>query len=416
MRSRSFIYANSSIRVDGVQDPHKDWYPTAAALWNQHINWDGAKAYISQNCHGTTAGAKIIELTLNTLNKYTGKNGLTTVTKQDNLAYGITQDLIDSLRQLDLGETSARSLLNYVVTGEGQSTALNAGFSFESRMSEFIQRLAGTDEFSSKSERQKLRSGAEYTYAGESTMFYLGDFSATASKKGNANLVKTILDDMGKEYSDLVTYIYEEVQRNIDGNIQPDIAVVAYKVPQKADITVPSYMTISSSYGPLVSNFLRVISNARISLKNTSQAQITLGATNDNTRLRAFISQFANGIKKDFATVCTFLFSSKASGNSTVQRYLDWSRIIYELTGAGQRANLNDKNSLLVDYLIINNYTTNGSSGQASVYSMKDLINAFPIPNGNYDPPFKIFNKGGDSHAGEVKIDLNEVAKFSFSH
>lgn len=405
-RSRNFIYANSAIRVDGAKDPHKDWYPNAVAVWNQHINWDGISSYITQNCHGTKEGAKTIETTLNTLSKYTGYGAQTSVQSED-LAYGITSDLVQSLNQLSMGSSgTAQSLLNYIVTGQGALTAMNAGFSFETRLSEFIQRLADTY----TGDEKALRTGAESVYAGESTMFYLGQ--GNLSNQARAALTKQILADMGKEYSDFCSYIYEEVQREINGKLQPDIAVVAYKVPQKSDVIADNYMDIKSSYGSLVQSFLQVISNARLSLKNTSESQIKLGSTNDNTRLRAFITQFATGLDKKFSTICTFIFSSKASGNATVQRYLNWARIIYELIGAGQTTTRGQSEDLLVDYLIVNNYNASGTSGRVSVFNVKDLF--VNLPYGNYDPPFKIYNAGGTGE-GTVELNLNAITNFSFS-
>lgn len=405
-RSRNFIYANSSIRVDGVPDSHKNWYPNALTLWNNHINWDQAKSYISAKCHGTTAGAKIIETTLNTLDKYTGNNAKTSVQKND-LAYGITQDLVNSLNQLSMGSTTAKSLLNYLVTGEGTSTAINAGFSFESRLSEFIQRLANQY----ANDPKALRTGSDSVYAGESTLLYL-DTNHSISKEERSKLLKKVLADAGRDLSDLTSYIYEEIQQEINGKLELNIAVVAYKVPQKSDIIASNYMSIQSSYGPLVSNFLQIISNARLSLKNTQQPQIKLGSTNDNTRLRSFISQFASGIEKKFSTICTFIFSSKKSNNTTVSRYLDWARIVYELIGAGQSTNRNTSEDLLVDYLIVNNYNAQGIEGKARVFNVKDLL--LNLPTNDY-APFVLHDEQGKYHEGPVELNLKKVVNFSFS-
>lgn len=424
-RGRNFIYANSSIRVDGVPDSHKDWYPNALTLWNNHINWTQAKDYINSKCRGSLAGAKTIETTLNRLDKYTGLLAEDKVSSDD-LAYGITQDLVNNLNQLNLGETTAISLLNYFFTAQskttapyaGSSTAMNAGFSFESRLSEFIQRLTGETQFKGNA-GGRLRTGANSVYAGESLMFYLGDHNTRSdgskinifNEKNKVALTKAILEDLNRTYKDFVSYIYEPVIRNINGKLEKDIAVVAYKVPSKIDITVPSVLTIKASYGPLVNHFLNVIRGARLSLKNSIDTDITLGSTNDNTRLRAFITQFANNLDKKFSTICTFIFASKKSGNTTVQRYLDWARILYELIGTGQTTTRGQKEDLLVDYLIINNYKNNSlSGGKVSVFNVKDLVNGFP--DREYNPPFVIH---GADKTGPVSLNLTKAINFSFS-
>lgn len=421
-RSKNFIYANSSIRVGEEPASHRtgsrelDWYPHSSDLWGD-INWTQVKTYVNTYCHGTANGAKVIEKTLNVLDKYTGENKQTSIAKED-LAYGITKDLVLNLNNLSMGTSgSAQSLLKYITSKEpgAINTAQNAGFSFENRLSEFIQRLTGDIEVL---DPKALKTGGQQVFAGEGVMFYLGDYTENTqnkvikdmSKTDRDKLVKEIIEQTGIDFKNIVTYVYKEVQREIDGKIQPDIAVVTYKVPQKADITTGSYLTINADYGGLVSKFLAIISNSRLSLKNTSESIIKLGSTNDNTRLRSFVSQFVQKIDRSFASICTFIFSSKNSGNQQVKRYLDWARILYELLGTGQHLELNSRENILVDYLIVNSYNPNGTSGQATVFNVKDLINNFP--DGPYNPPFSIY---GAEHTDEVVLNLNQVKSFGFN-
>lgn len=425
-RKKSFIYSNSDIRVGEEPGSHRsgtrqlEWFDNSENLWD-HIDWNQVNSYIDTYCHGTSYGAKVIEKTLNVLDKYTGKNGEQVVRQEDMLAYGITQDLITNLHQLNLGDTgSAQSLLKYTISNqkEAQNTAQNAGFSFEKRFSEFVQRLAGKTEMSEK-EALSLRAGGERVYAGESVMFYLGDYAKdnkpakNMSNKEKDALVEEVKRQLGIDFKNLVTYVYKETQREIDGKLQPDIAVATYKVPQKVDIEAGNYMTITSSYGSLVQEFLNVISNARLSLKNTGETMAKLGSTNDNTRLRSFVSQFVNKINKNFATICTFIFASKKSENQVVKKYLDWARILYELLGTGQYAEdatgKKTKQDILVDYLVVNHYTS-GKSGKATVFNVKDLLKN--IPQSAYNPPFSIY---GSDHTGEVMLNLNQITNFNFS-
>ena len=434
-RNKTFIYANPSIRVDNEPASHREgtrqieWFDNSKDLWNR-INWNTVHDRINAECHGTSKGAKIIETTLNVLDKYTGrKKNRQTVLQSGDEDFGITQDLIDQLSMVSMGSSgAAQSLLKYTLK-PGMDKNI-PGFSFENRMSEFIQRLMGDTTKGKKFNIKALETGANNVYVGESLMFYLGDHVkntdlSNLSDYKRSKLVKEIMEQTNIDFNNLVSYIYEEVSREIDGAIQPDIAVVAYKVPQKADITVGEIpeektMQIEASYGKLAADFLRTISGAKISLKNSTSSSIKLGSTNDNTRLRGFVSEYVEKINKDFATICTFIFASKNSKDITVQKYLDWARILYELQGTGQRLQLDNKRQgedLLVDYLVINRYKSDGSAGSAIVFNVKDLIANFP--NANYYPPFRFDDKNADENGKNsgsvVVLNLGQAKKFVFS-
>lgn len=399
-----FLYGNSKIRV-GEPSRHPrtllttTWYPDAKSLWS-YVDWSAAQSYVYSNCHGTPGGAMWIELALNKLDKYVGANGQTTVDPND-LGFGINQALVSTLNEISLGTSgTALSLLSYKIGGSPAATATNAGYSFEHRMSEFIQRLADTFQGDVKA----YNTGADQVYVGYAQL--AGGYTG---KVDSAKLHKAILEDINRDASSMFSYMFDEIVKKIDGSVDSEIALMSYKVPQKADITVPNDLVIHGRYGPLVTGFLQAISGARISLKNTAaNSSIKLGETNDNTRLRGFVSQFANNIARDFASVCTFIFASKNSGK--VDKELDWARILYELLGTGQHMSVMGDDNLLVDYLIINQYDAGGSGGHASVFNVKDLISAFP--QGDYYPPFKI---SGSNHEGPVTLDLNSVKSFSFS-
>lgn len=435
MAAKTFIYANSNIRVGQEPATHRSgshnltWYSHAEDAW-ANINWEKVRHHINENCHGTTEGAKIIETTLNILDKYTGKKKTRqTILQAEDEDFGITQDLIDQLGSVSMGSSgSAQSLLRYVLKkGMDKNTP---GFSFENRMSEFIQRLMGDATKRKKFNIKALETGKESVFVGESVLFYLGDYVkntnlSNLSKSARSALVNRIMEETKIDFKNLVTYVYENVARQIDGKEQDDIAVVTYKVPQKADITAKDLsqyqiMLIEASYGKLIGDFLRTINGAKLSLKASTSSSIKLGSTNDNTRLRGFVSEFVDHINKDFATICTFIFASKNSKSVKVQKNLDWARVLYELLGTGQRSDIDITKSknLLVDYLIIDRYKTNGSQGTAVVFNVKDLIPNFPIDN--YSPPFRIDNKNADENGKNsgsvVELNLGQAKNFVFLH
>lgn len=426
MSAKTFIYSNSSIRVDNEPAFHRknsktfSWYANAESVW-QHINWNEVSQRIEEYCHGTTENAKIIEQTLNILDKYTGRNRQKTV-QPDDLAFGITQDLVNQLGLVSMGHSgAAQSLLRYILK-DGMDSNI-PGFSFENRMSEFIQRIFGNKSRSKNFDIKALETGRESVFVGESIMFYFGDYVkgvdfAGLKNKDKTNIANQIMEQIKIDFKNIVTYTYQEIEREIDGKIQKDIAVVAYKVPQKADISVPDNMIIQASYSPQIDKFINILRGSKISLKASTTSSIKLGSTNDNTRLRGFVSSFVENIHKDFATICTFIFASKNSKNTTVKKYLDWARILYELLGTGQRSSLEVYDNLLVDYLIITRYKTNGSSGAAIVFNVKDLIKGFP--NSNYSPPFRIDNKNADENGKNsgsvVELNLGQAKNFVLSH
>lgn len=424
--AKTFIYANSNIRIGDKPISSRPnsktftWYDHSKAVW-ENINWQKVRSEIDKNCHGTTENAKLIEEILNRLDKYTGNNRQTNV-QSDDLAFGITQDLVNQLGLVSTGSSgAAQSLLKYVLK-DGMADNI-PGFSFENRMSEFIQRIFGNTKTGSNFDIKALRTGGESVFVGESIMFYFGDYLkgvdfTNLKDKDKTNLAKQIMEQINIDFKNIVTYTYQEISRNINGKIQKDIAVVAYKVPQKADISVPNNMEIEASYSPQINKFLNILQGSKLSLKLTASSSIKLGSTNDNTRLRGFISSFIENLNKDFATVCTFIFASKNSKNVTVQKYLDWARIIYELLGTGQRFKLDSYDNLLVDYLIVNRYKTNGSSGAVTVFNVKDLISK-NLPDSDYSPPFRIDNKKADENGKNsgsvIMLNLGQAKNFAFS-
>ena len=420
-RGKTFIYSNSNIRVGEEPASHREgtrslqWFEHSEEAWG-NINWDIVKARIANECHGTREGARVIETTLNVLDKYTGKNRKTTVSAKDQQDFGITQALIDQLQYVSTDAVSA-SLLKYMLKPGVDKNV--PGFSFEERMSDFIQRLLGDSSQGEDFDTKKFVAGKDRVYAGESVLFYFGDHVkdvdfSNLKEKDRADITKTILDQTKIDYKNLVSYVYKNIEREIDGITRQDIAVVAYKVPQKADIIANTSMEITATYGKLVQDFLTVIKGAKLSLKNHIDPTIKLGSTNDLTRLRGFITEFLEGVKKNFSTVCTFIFASKKSRSKKVQRYLDWARILYELLGTGQMADFTGKKqgeNLLVDYLVINRYKPDGSSGKVTVFNVKDLISK-SIPQIDYKPPF---NFEGSNREGPVVLNFGQAKNFVFS-
>ena len=414
--AKNFLFSGN-IRVGPEPATHRSgsrtftWYKHSSDLW-KHVNWNQANSFIQSHCQGSTQGAAIIEKTINILDKYVGENGKQSLQPEDAqyLSDGLYSELIQSLNNISLGRSgTALSLLNYQIGTEKWATAENAGFSFETRLSEFIQRLFQITDFSSDKMRKALRSGGQMAEVGGSELYYLGHYEGKANDISKNQFLKSVVDDIKDFGANLRTYAYKEITKKLDnGKYQTDVFLTTYKVPQKADITIPNYMSIHSRYGSLVESFLKEVQGRKFSLKNTSKGEeIKLGSTKDSTRLRGFLSEFAKGIDISFGNIATFVYSSKASGNEEVHKYLDWARIVYELLGTGQHFQPGD--NLLVDYLIINNYVS-GQGGHASVFNVKDLI--ANIPGANYDPPFKI---SGANHEGPVTLNFKSLNNFVFS-
>lgn len=420
--ARSFLYKNGNIRIGKEPATHREgskevnWFAHSENVW-KGIDWNRVRSYITINCHGSSSGAKFIENTLNLLDKYTGKNSQQQqLTQADRDALGVTSTmeaaLLANLRDLDLGSSTAQSLLRYLVTEEGLSTAENAGFSFEKRLSELIYRLAAGNTEGSQQQRLAYRSGGRAADVGNTAMFVFGSYDspqsaqkAISSGKARQELMKFLLDDLGEDCSDFIGYTYRVITDELD-KTKSQIAIMSYKVPSKADITVPQNLAIHATYGPTIGRFLREIQGKQLSLKNTHTGKITVGSTNDNVRLRGFAEEFLTGIDKSFGNLSTFIFASKNSQNETVQGYLDWGRIIYELTGVSQ--NLWDpitgtSQNILVDYLVVNNYDVSGTGGKVSVFSVKDFFTHMPSTT---TEPFKFENK---AHTGRVETTLTNL-------
>lgn len=414
----TFKYINSNLRIGDKSATHRTsrsitWKNHTEEVWSEG-NWATFKNYVENNCRGDDQTAMLIERVLNTLNKYTGVNAQTQLTRADANFLGIRPAmeaaLVESLNNLSLGSSgTARSLLNYVVTDKGVSTAQNAGFSFESRLSEFIQRLSGKQDFNTLVSKRTLKSGKR---KGQTETIRIDPAKSlrTGAKAVSvgSSFRNVVMPDIDILYQDIINGVGDQVAKEVTQS-SDDMLKLGYKVPDKADISVPANISIYADYGPTIQRFLEAIRGARFSLKNTSQKEITIGSTKDPTRLRGFADLFLRGRGYNFAGLCSFVFASKNSDNETVQRYTDWGRIFYELMGAGQFQN---NTFTLVDYLIINSYTPDGKDGYVRVYSMKSLVKNAPM--GESNPPFKIFNKGGEKypeHAGSVEVDLTQLPK-----
>lgn len=418
MGKGGFIYVNSNLRIGKEPEHHYKertitWVDSTRDIWSQG-SWDSFKAYINANCHGSTRGAQVIEKVLNTLGKYAGNEYAATnipLTNNEMQSLGITDviasDLVKNLAKTDLGTSGvAMSLLDYFVTGKGVQTAQNAGFSFESRLSEFIQRLSGTKNFQTyidskgktQSTAKALRSGTKQLSVGQT----LRDIS---------------LEDINYLYNYVVDETGKKVRQEVDIKTNSDgIFKFGYAVTGKADITVPTTLNVTGEYGPVIEDFLRTIRGKKLSLKNTSESQITIDSTKDPTRLMGFADLFLQGKGYNIAGLASFVFASRNSKKEDVQRFADWGRIFYGLMGAGQYSRGQEKNDYqLVDYLIINSYTPRKTqSGQVRVFSMKDLIPS-AAPNVSYDPPFKIYNNTEFGyHGGEIQLNLPALMPQSF--
>lgn len=422
-----FNFSNTNLRIDSPAKTHHTdrilWASSSLEVWEKG-DWN---RFLSNIDHfgvgrGSTKDANFIQEVLNILGKYVGKltpyAGITQADKDflqiDDV---MAEELFNQLKSVHLGGSgTALSLVNYI-TGEGAQTAQNAGFSFESRFSELIQRLAGKQDFDIIKEKRKIKlKKPELITKGKKKGQYRTErieIKITDERKSlrtGQQMVK-VGNNILSDAIDIVENIENDVVENLEQGIKNQseeskkIGKIGYMVPDKADIRVPLKMQIYTEYSPIITKFLEAVRGKSFSLKNTSQSIIKIGSTNDDQRLKGFASQFFNG-RFNSAGIATFIYASRRAGeqkgDTQVLRYTNWARIFYELMGAGQFDKMG--NELFVDYIIINSYKPDGTSGYINVFTVQDLLKNAP----ESDPTqiFKIASKDGHPYAGPIELNL----------
>ena len=376
------IYTGGTFRVGGAVPKNFSFssttqthYTRARQMWDDRIDWETVKARVAANTKGSQTEA--LEIKNLILKLEAAINGEDT---------DITEEEIQMITENMGTGHLAQTLLSYI-SPSGYKGAV--GFSFEKHIDELIQMLyQGYASYRTGSVR--AGSPIQTALSQYASADQIASLETRTSNSGRLLLTEKsaqafwdMVDaDIRQFYKTEVGRYEFEIKKDMDKIT--DVIVRQAKVDQKIDISVPSTVIIESNLSPSMNRLAQLLRDRTFSLKNYNAFAkgIHIGDANEFRRMSSFYFFATNS--NNFADICTFVFSTRNSKDATVQKYVSWVRILYELMGTGQL--WDGQSGRLVDYIIVNLYNRGGAEGLIINSTLEYLKN---MPQGN---PSFLFN------------------------
>lgn len=376
------IYTGGTFRVGGAVPKNFSFssttqthYTRARQMWDDRIDWETVKARVAANTKGSQTEALEIKNLL--LKLEAAINGEDT---------DITEEEIQMITENMGTGHLAQTLLSYI-SPSGYKGAV--GFSFEKHIDELIQMLYQGDA-SYRTGAVRAGSPIQTALSQYASADQIASLETRTSNSGRLLLTEKsaqafwdMVDaDIRQFYKTEVGRYEFEIKKDMDKIT--DVIVRQAKVDQKIDISVPSTVIIESNLSPSMNRLAQLLRDRTFSLKNYNAFAkgIHIGDANEFRRMSSFYFFATNS--NNFADICTFVFSTRNSKDATVQKYVSWVRILYELMGTGQL--WDGQSGRLVDYIIVNLYNRGGAEGLIINSTLEYLKN---MPQGN---PSFLFN------------------------
>ena len=373
------IYSGGTFRVGpppsfSFTNNKVEYYPHTIDLWTKKGIWQNIRNKY-RTLHGSAKGAEIIQKGLTYLNQYqpgSDKDSLTPEEKE------IIQEVLGKKRL---------SLLQYA---KGLSANVR-GRNFEKDFAALVERLTlGTTSTNIGAKRQESPVVIKFNIDLSGTNITKGVYHNVPSQKDTYNAILDLIENqLATDFKEMLGEGLELEVSNIiqatQGTSLGRIIVRQSKGTGKVDNSVKfrSAIQFESTVSQEVQDLANELAGHTFSLKNykgetlENWKGVSLGYANKFRFYGSFFQAATKSTKQlNFADLCTFIYASENSKNPVIERYLDWARYVYELTGLGQQD--------IADYLIINNSTT----GNVQVYSVKELLKNMPdgIPGAKLQP------------------------------
>lgn len=363
---------------------NKKIYSSSLQLWDDKIDWETVKSRVKANTKGSQAEADKIKCLMLIVEKDLTEDWSPLTTEERAL---IRENFAWASNPL------AKTLLEYTVDGTKH------GLVFEQRLDELINALyvervnsvAGQDRVASPLNIKVSDLPGGKDIIGKTTI------SVTGANKGKLtdtswNNIKALIDaDIQAFYAKELGGMSYDIIQSIEGETSSvsDVIIRSAEKDQKIDINVPTNLTITSEPGTVLNELGQLMMGRTFSLKNygfKNASAIDVGNASEFRRMSSFWFFATN--ENNFADVCTFVFATRNSKTVTVQKYVSWVRVLYEIMGAGQT--WDGKSGRLVDYLVINMHDKKGAEGlviKSTLGFLKDM------PKGN---PSSFFNASNE--------------------